>query len=204
MGGAPSAGGPPIDGEAGAGGEPGGVVLPDALIVNQPYNCDAGGPFDGVVFDSYFYLEDWEDDLLDTPGVSADSSTLSSSFGPTLIDSVDCDDGIVDDQCQTCNALWGSGSVEVSFDAVALGALPTHVGLVWTDGGFGASVTIDAYDDADTIIDTQTVEGIGDGSNMGTTAEDRFFGIVHRAGIKRVHLANTGGGIEIDHLQYGR
>jgi hypothetical protein len=37
-----------------------------------------------------------------------------------------------------------------------------------------------------------------------TTAKGRFFGIVHYAGVKRVTLANSSGGIEIDHLQYGR
>lgn len=189
-----------VGGVAGAGGAP--VVLPDGLIVDVPYTC--ASPFAGVDFSSYFYLENWEDHLLNTPGVTASSSTLSSSFGPSLVDSVDCDDGVVDGTCNQCDALWSSGSVEITFDAVVLGALPTHAGLVWTDGGFGTDVTITGFDADDVQIYTQTVSGIGDNSNSGTTAEDRFFGIVHYAGVKRIVVSNSSGGLEIDHLQYGR
>ncbi len=208
-----AAGAPPTVGGANSGGadqggtDAGGagpVVLPDALIVNVPYTCDS--PFDGVVFPLYHYLDNFEDHLLNTPGATA-SSTLSSanSGSQSLVDSVDCDDGVLDGNCSGCDALFsGSGAIDVTFDAQALGTLPSHVGLVWTDGGYSCDVTVTGYDAADTLIYTQTVSGIGDNSNYGETAEDRFFGIVHYAGVKRIHLANTGGGIEIDHLQYGR
>jgi hypothetical protein len=200
MGGSGGAGGD--GGEAGAAGNPA-KVLPDGLITNVPYTCSS--PFDGVAFASYFYLEDWEDSVLNTPGVSSSSSTPSSSFGvPNLIDSVDCDDGAVDGICVNCDALFANGSVELTFDAQALGALPSHVGLVWTDGGYGTSVTLTGYDAQDGVIYTQTVDGIGDNDNYNTTTEDRFFGIVHYDGVKRVVVTNSSGGIEIDHLQYGR
>jgi hypothetical protein len=180
------------------------VELSDGPIVDVPYTCDS--PFQDVNFPSYFYLEDFEDGTLSTPGVTSTSSTTSANSGdPSLVDSVDCDDGVVDGICVGCDALFsGSGSIQVTFDAQALGALPTHVGMVWTDGGFGSTVTVTGYDVADQVIYTQTVNGIGDNSNYGTTAEDRFFGIVHYAGVKSVKLANSSGGIEIDHLQYGR
>lgn len=177
--------------------------MPDGLLTNVVYACS--GPFAGVKFSSYFYLEDWEDSVLSTPGVASSSSTPSSSFGvPNLVDSADCDDGAQDGTCLDCDALFGNGSVELTFDAQTLGGLPTHVGLVWTDGGTATSVTITGYDHLGDIIETKTVDGIGDGSNYNTTAEDRFFGIVYHSGIKRVVLANSSGGIEIDHLQYGR
>ena len=180
------------------------VVLPDAPIVNIPYTCES--PFANVEFDSYFHLDDFENGMLSAPGVTSTSTTTSANSGsPSLVDSVDCDDGVVDGTCVDCDALFsGSGSIQVTFDAQVLGALPTHVGMVWTDGGFGSSVTVTGYDSADQVIYTQTVDGIGDNSNTGTTAEDRFFGIVHYAGVKSVKLANNAGGIEIDHLQYGR
>ncbi len=208
-----SVGGAEIGGAATGGAELGGaggadgaapIVLPDALIVNVPYTCDS--PFDGVDFPLYHYLENFEDHTLNTPGVTASSTTTSFNAGyVTLVDSVDCDDGKIDGTCASCDALFsGTGAIDVTFDAHVLGALPTHVGLVWTDGGYSCDVTVTGYDAADTLIYTQTVSGIGDNSNYGETAEDRFFGIVHYAGVKRIHLANTGGGIEIDHLQYGR
>ena len=50
----------------------------------------------------------------------------------------------------------------------------------------------------------QSVSPIGDGSNSGGTAEDRFFGVVFRGGVKRITMKNPGGGVEIDHLQLAR
>src|SRR5215207_5432938 len=55
-------------GAAGAAGA-GPVELPDGGIVDVPYVCES--PFEGVVFDDYFYLEDFEDAALDQPGVTA-------------------------------------------------------------------------------------------------------------------------------------
>lgn len=181
---------------------PDAVVLPDGVIAGVPYTCES--PFAGVRFPSYFHLENWEDGALNTPGATASSTQLSSSFGVSLIDSIDCDDGATDGTCVDCDALWASGTVEVTFDGTALGGLPTHTGLVWTDGGFGTDVTITAFDASDQLVDTQTVSGIGDDSISGTVAEDRFFGIVHMAGIRRIVVVNNSGGVEIDHLQYGR
>ena len=198
-----------VSNEAGAGPSAGAggaslVELPDGPIVNVPYTCSS--PFDGVSFPSFFYLDDFEDGMVNTPGITSTSTTTSANSGSTaLVDSVDCDDGVDDGTCVGCDALFSSnGAIQVTFDAQVLGALPTHVGMVWTDGGYGSTVTVTGYDAADQVIYTETVQGIGDNSNYGETAEDRFFGIVHYAGIKSVKLANTSGGIEIDHLQYGR
>jgi hypothetical protein len=110
---------------------------------------------------------------------------------------------VVDGTCANCDALYGNGSIEVSFDAALLGQLPSHVGMVWTDGGANSNVTITGYDAADGVIYSQAVEGIGDDSIYGTVEEDRFFGIVHYEGVKRVTVLNSTGGVEIDHLQYG-
>jgi hypothetical protein len=178
------------------------VVLPDGVIVNVPYSCIS--PFEGVAFDDYFYLEDFEDGPLATPGVTSSTLTLSSSAGSNLVDSVDCDDGAIDGACTACDALYGNGTIDMTFDAQVLGDLPTHVGVVWTDGGGGANVTITGYDAANGVIYTETVMGIGDASIYGTVEEDRFFGIVHYAGVHRVVIVNSTGGVEIDHLQYGR
>ena len=104
----------------------------------------------------------------------------------------------------TCNSGWAGSSFEFTFDAVPLGSLPTHVGVAWTDGGGNITVTFEAYDANDGLILRRESAGIGDGSNSGTVEEDRFFGIVASGGVRRIVLINSGGGIEVDHLQYGR
>ena len=40
-----------------------------------------------------------------------------------------------------------------------------------------------------------------DGSNGGTTAEDRYYGAFHPDGISKITISNAHGGIEVDHLQ---
>src|SRR5207245_2830779 len=44
---------------------------------------------------------------------------------------------------------------------------------------------------------------LGDGVFFDTTAEDRFLGAYNPDGISAIHVLNTSGGIEVDHLQYG-
>ncbi len=183
-------------------------VLPDGMLEPIPYLSRADSPFKGVVFPAYSHFEDFEDHLLNTPGVTSSSNTMSSSFGPTLIDSIDGDDGTIDGKCAkvdgTCDALFGGGTITLTFDAAALGALPTHVGLAWTDGNPGCDAVFEAYDAADVLIGTKTATMIGDGDNLGGTAEDRFFGVVHTAGVKKVVIKSSSGGVEADHLTYGR
>ena len=89
----------------------------------------------------YFYLEDFEDGLLNTPGVTA------SAGGPTwplypreYVDSVDADDGVIDGvgHSATAGNSWfspdGAAGITFTFDAGVLGSLPTVAGIVWTDG----------------------------------------------------------------------
>lgn len=53
-------------------------------------------------------------------------------------------------------------------------------------------------------LGTLTGTNIGDGSFFGATAEDRFFGWIDLGGISSVTITDPGGGLEVDHLQYGR
>jgi hypothetical protein len=203
--GASGAGG--ASGEAGLGGEGGSPSLPDS-IGPLPYLSLADSPFTGLDFDGYFHVEDWEDGTLDIPGVTPNSTSLASSAGAGLVDSVDGDDGKVDGSCVAephCDTLFSStGTLEFVFDATALGGLPTHVGAVWTDGSFGCDAIFVAYDADDILIDTITATAIGDADNSGATSEDRFFGVVHAAGVKRITVQSSSGGVEVDHLQIGR
>ena len=45
---------------------------------------------------------------------------------------------------------------------------------------------------------------IADEGHSGATAEDSFFGLIDADGISAIKISNTGGGIEVDHLQYGQ
>lgn len=162
-------------------------------------------PFAGGNY-GYFYLEDFEDHLFNTLGASANVGGVTSVvFGPAIHDSVDADDGIIDGSGLLGDSYFsgGGGGVTFSFSAAALGALPTDVGIVWTDGGAGTSITFSAFGANGGLLFTHTENGFADSSNNGETAEDRFFGVKNAAGVSAILISNISGGIEVDHLQYG-
>lgn len=181
--------------------------LPDGTLEPVGYRSFSDSPFNGRSF-SFFFLEDWEDGLINTPGVTSSSTSLGSSFGAGLVDAVDGDDGVVDGRCVktagNCESGFAGGSITFSFNPAALDGYPTHVGVVWTDGGFGTDVTFEAFGPTDQSLGTRTVTALGDGSNFGTVEEDRFFGVVASGGVRRIEIRNSSGGLEVDHLQYGR
>lgn len=172
-------------------------------------NCTADSPFaTGDFSGGYFYLEDFEDSLLNTPGVTASAGGATGPGGIT--DSVDEDDGTVDGSGLNGHSWFGGGSTgfEFSFDSVALGVLPTHVGIVWTDGAAFNQVTFQVFDAMGALLDTIVADNIGDGVFTSGTAEDRFFGAIEAGGISKIRIFNSqliggGSGIEVDHLQYG-
>jgi len=153
---------------------------------------------------SWFHLENFEDHLFNTPGVSASAGGVTSVvFGPQIHDSVDTDDGAFDGSGLLGDDYFsGSGSTGIvfTFSAAVLGALPTHAGLVWTDGD--GSTTFQAFDHNGASMGVITVN-LANGSFNGETSEDRFFGAVDPLGITAIKISNSSGGIEIDHLQYG-
>ena len=171
-----------------------------------PYLSFANSPFNGGSF-AYFHLETFEDHLLNTPGVSANAGGVTSVvFGPSIHDSVDADDGVTDGSGLNGDSYFsgsGSSGILFTFSSAVLGSLPTSAGLVWTDGGGGTSVTFNVYGPIGQLLNTTTVSGFADSSNSGETAEDRFFGASNDSGISAIFMSNAGGGIEVDHLQYG-
>ncbi len=54
------------------------------------------------------------------------------------------------------------------------------------------------------LLGTVFAPAVGDGSNTGTTAEVRFFGVDFIGGIRQIQVSNSSGGLEIDHLQFER
>lgn len=179
----------------------------DTLLGPTPYLSFADSPFSGGSF-TYFNLEDFEDHLLNTPGVTASAGGVTSVvFGPFIHDSVDADDGVIDGSGLNGDSYFsscGSCGITFTFDAGILGTLPTAAGIVWTDGA--GQVTFSAFGPGNTPLGTiGPISGPGfpDGSVNGETAEDRFFGIIASGGISSIFISNSGGGIEVDHLQYG-
>ena len=167
-----------------------------------PYLSFSDSPFKDESF-SYFYLEDFEDGFLNTPGVTASSEAYV--YGPNyMTDSVDGDDGSIDGSGTGGHSFFkenGAEGITFTFDEGILGSLPTDVGLVWTDGA--GDTSFEAFDNDNVSLGVFGPFAIADGSIYGTTAEDRFFGISWPGGISSIHISNTVRGIEIDHLQYG-
>ena len=166
-----------------------------------PYLSSADSPFTPANY-AQFYLEDFEDGLLNTPGLAGSGpgqfcvSNLPGCFLQSgLEDSVgNGGDGNVG------HSLFDSnGAITLTFDANVLGALPTAAGLVWTDGA--GRVTFEAFDQNGVSLG-QIFGSTADGNFAGGTAEDAFYGVTNAGGISKLIVSNPSG-LEIDHVQYG-
>ncbi len=177
------------------------------LLGPTTYVSSADSPFSPFAGFTYFYLEDFDDHLLNTPGVTATvgtASAVNSGFTASIIDQVGLEGGCpIGGLLAACDTWFGSGPAGISFtfNATILGALPNAAGIVWTDGA--GTTSFEAFDAANVSLGSIGPASIADGSFFGTTAEDRFFGITSSVGISRIFISNTSGGIEVDHLQYG-
>ena len=168
-----------------------------------PYLQFSDSPFSGLDFSGgYFHLENFEDDALNTPGVTATGGSVIGieDFG-SLVDSVDVDDGVIDGLSTTGNLgrSYFGRAFTFNFSMTILGNLPTSVGIVWTDGS--ALVSLEAFDQNGISLGSATGVAHSDGSFSGTTGDDRFYGVTHPSGILRIILSS--GTQEADHLQYG-
>lgn len=171
-----------------------------SILGPTPYLGFADSPFNpgnpanvlaGASFQS-FLLEDFEDNSIDLNGIAGTSVTISSGFSifPSSGSS-----GIVDSVENGVNgrSLFGGGVFTVTFT----GTLPTHAGIVWTDGG---NQTFQAFGETGNSLGTVTGTH-ADGSISGTQGEDRFYGAVNPTGISRISFSS--GTTEYDHLQFG-
>lgn len=162
----------------------------------SPYSSSADSPFSPFTGYSYFYLEDFEDGAFNVPGVSASGpglciTSVDCPFPPSETDSVE--------NGAAGHDHWADGSIAYTFDAGVLGALPTDVGIVWTDGV--NPITFQAYDASNALIGTLTGNH-ADGTFDGTKEDDRFYGVRNAGGVSRIVIGDPGG-IEVDDLQYG-
>lgn len=143
-------------------------------------------------------LETLEDNTLDSTLSASSGSIIDASTWGSLVDSVDADDGDIDGVGNGGHSWFSS---DVTFTFVGSGPLPTAFGLVWTDGS--GTITFSATDALGQSLGSQSFTGIPDGSFGGTTGDDHFFGVQFAGGIRSITIG-TGGGIEVDHIQYGQ
>jgi len=174
-----------------------------------PYVSTADIPVGFYNSGSPTFLEDFEDGSLDggitgSPALGA-GALLGSDFGTSLIDSVDADDGLInglssDGAGNFGDSYWTPGAVRFTFGS----PLPTAAGLVWTDGATsGEQVTLEAFGPGLVSLGTFGPFSVGDGNNLGGSAEDRFFGVQDLGGILAISLTSLIGALEVDHVQYG-
>ncbi len=180
-------------------------LIAPGLLGPTPYLGVADSPFN--LAGPNFTLEDFEDGLFNVPGVTA-SGIVEVRFPGAARDSVDEDDGVIDGSGNDGHTLFfddGATGITFTFDPVILGGLPTNAGIVWTDGDFFAAPVFEAFGPGGVPLGATAPVVVGDGDNLGGTAEDRFFGIVDPGGIFQIKISNPGfaQGIEVDHLQFG-
>ncbi len=174
---------------------------------HMPYRSFADSPFKNSHY-LYFYLEDFEDGKLNTPGVSVNQGSLvigDLGYKSRFVDSVDADDGRLDESGLQGHSLWSKSnfSLVFVFNEQVLSKLPTHVGMVWTDAPNSPMVSLVAFDSKGEPIGRTSVLNLGDNVKTGTVMEDCFFGVYYEEGISKVIINNHLPDFEIDHLQYG-
>ncbi len=178
------------------------------IFDDMPYVSSGDSPFDLFGPDSDFFLEDFEDGLLNTPGLLGFGGEIR--FPSNFTDSVDADDGIIDGFGLDGHNYWaffGKGPAvgplaRFEFDAKALGGLPGSVGVVWTDGNIFATTFFEAFGPKGESLGILELV-LGDDKHQGGTAEDRFLGVTFQGGISAIEISATLGRIELDHVQYG-
>ena len=162
-----------------------------------PYFGPLQSPFNPASFGTFYY-ETFESGALTVPGVTPSAGVV---IGPgALVDSVEGPG----DLGHSFYSGSGAAGITFTFNAAVLGQLPTAVGIVWTDGD-GPNRTFQAFDASHVLIGT-----IIDSSQLffSTGGDDvpsnyRFFGVTNAGGISSIFIANDGGGIEVDDLQFG-
>jgi hypothetical protein len=176
-----------------------------------PYRQKSDSPFYQGVQQGTIYLEDFEDQQLNTPYVSL---TVGH---PGIFQGVDADDGVVDGRgvnyvWYTTMAVPGAGAPwghEIVFSRNADGLYPSFAGFALL--GFNPeSLAFDYYQfyqffdsNGDSLSPgplSSLVPRVPDNTPEFSSIGDRFAGAYSGIGISRILIGNTS---RFDHLQYG-
>ena len=160
-------------------------------------------PFDALTFSS-FQLVKMTDLSVGPVGATLVPGVGLTGASPEILapgPEIDSADG--GNAGQSLFSFCGACGFTFTFDAAVLGSLPTAAGIVWTDGDF--VIHFSAIDGNGNSIGT-----INDSSGCdfnscgdGNPSNYRFYGATDALGIKSITISNDGGGIEVDHLQFG-
>ena len=186
------------------------IIRECTLIENRTFGPSGYKSFEDSPFETfkectYFYLEDFENNGLLTPGVSSDGASMIPG---EKTDSVDYDDKLLDGSGNDGHSFYTGTSqpweMQFTFNKQILNELPVYIGLVATDmdRSGGGEITFEAFDESGLPIDKIDLN-FGGGFHHGKTEGDRFIGISYSEGISIIQLKGNGS-FEIDHLQYGR
>lgn len=191
------------------------VTAQTFLNPGTPYRSEADSPFASLINAGDVTLENFEGGL-NAPGVtSTTGGFVINGNGVGQIDSVDGDDGSIDNANTGGTSFFsgfpnGTSVFTFEFDETVLGGLPTHAGVAWTDVGFNddavfgvGEVTFEAFDGNNDSLGTTGPTQVGDGAVTGGIDEDRFLGVIYSGGISRIAISMDANDWEIDHLQYG-
>jgi len=193
------------------------------FLAPTPYLSAADSPFPVDGSNPDFFLEDFEDGELNTPGIRDEYAALNQTLvlGPgPVTDSVDADDGIIDGYGTNGHSLASTFFVvfpttppayhrrfRFSFEKENGIELPKAFGFVWTDGAEDSTILLQVFDNSQELIGETRFHGIGDASSTGTTDEDVFIGVISPHSIGHVDITSIAIGtnptVEIDHIQYG-
>ena len=196
-------------------------VLTDSCLAGftflgpTPYLSSADSPFAHYLGGPDFYLEDFEDGELNTPGIEQqEHHVYGSAFHATVMepgeytDSVDGDDRYIDGcgaagHSLRSNAFYSNVmipqrntvSIVFQFNENELRDLPTAFGFVWTDGPIGIDYFRPGLDVRFVITDSDGNRYVSPSESVsfnvgrdGGTMEDRFYGVVGDTGISEVDV----------------
>lgn len=187
-----------------------------------PYLSRADSPFPVDGSNPNFFLEDFEDGELNTPGIfqPLHPATHGSVIHPHhLTNSVDSDDGLIDGDGTGGHSMAANAYVvfptdpphswsdlRFGFDSTELGFHPNAFGFVWTDGIAPNKVRIEVFGGDWQLLGQGEFQGLG-GALPGDTSDDRFLGVVSSAPFEFVQITSMYPGspdtFQIDHVQYG-
>ena len=147
------------------------------------------------------FIEDFEDGSLDFGITASVGAVLPPDLTLFLTDSVDDDDGAING-VGFAGHSWSVGS-SIGSVTFTFPSPVTHAGVVWTDGIVASSYDFEAFDSGMVSLGMSGPFTLGDGTFAGTTADDRFFGVMDTNGISAITMSGVGASnIEVDHVQF--
>jgi hypothetical protein len=178
------------------------VSAAPVLVTKDNYQSAGDSPFD--LAGGGFYLEDFEDGLVNTPGLSTggngDPFFAVDIIGPPTGVSIDAGGNAARPHTSFSDLVGTDyANIEFSFDAAAIGGLPTQVGLVLTQADI-------VPDDIKLTVYDQSLAIAGEFS--ASLAANKFLGVTFDQGIKTVILETDTPFpgqpfFQVDHVQYG-